>query len=117
MPIQLILTLVTKHDPKPLARQLRKELLDLPVEDVSFATYEQTAGARGGAIDWTRLLVTVAASGGVLSTLITATQAWLANRQQSKIIVEIDGDKLVLVGISDAERQRLIKLWLKRHTK
>jgi len=115
MSIQVGLTLIAENDPEYLARQLRRELLNLPVEDAKFATCEQAIGVRSAAIDWTRLFVTLAASGGVLSTLITAVQAWLAHRQKSKVVVEIDGNKLELTGSTDAERQRLIELWLRQH--
>jgi hypothetical protein len=115
MSIMVVLTLITEEKPESLARHLRKEILSLPVKDVEFATIEQAIGTRSAAIDWTRLFVTLAASGGVLSTLITAIQVWLTHRRGNKVVVEVDGDKLELSDSTDEERQKLIELWLKEH--
>lgn len=61
------------------------------------------------------LVVALAASGGVLTTLIGALQAWLLRSSARQVVVEIDGDRLEVTGVSNEERRRLIAAWLDRH--
>jgi len=116
MPVHLTLTLVTEDEPEPLMRQLRQEILELPVEDVDFGQREQPPGAKGTAIDWNMLLVTLVASGGVVTTLITVIQTWLTRHERSRIVVEIDGDRLELTSVTDKQRQEIIDQWLAQHS-
>ena len=98
-------------------RQLRRELLELDVEAADFVAAgpaPQRAKA-GTPIDWGKLLVTFAASGGVLTTLINVLQSWINRRQASSIALEIDGDRLEITGTPTEEQRRLIDLWLSRH--
>lgn len=99
-----------------LTRQLRSELLELDVEAV-----ELTRGGKappkskaGDAITWGTLLLTLAASGGVLTTLIQVLQSWLTRHEQRSLTLEIDGDRLEITGISSKEQRRLVEAWLHR---
>ena len=100
-----------------LTRQLRDELLDLDLESVDLVSNgvlppkskvvePLTLGA---------LLLTLAASGGVITTLINAIQSWLTRHDRRSVTLEIDGDKLEVGGISPEEQQRLIDAWAGRH--
>lgn len=120
--IHLLLNLDTEpeDDDEELARlteQLREDLMELDVE----AAYLVRAGEAperakaGDPVAWGTLLVTLAASGGVLTTLINALQSWLTRRERRSVTVEIGGDKLEVTGISSKEQQRLINAWLSRH--
>jgi hypothetical protein len=98
-------------------RQLRRELLELDVEAADFVAAgpaPQTAKA-GMPIDWGKLLVTLTASGGALTTLINVLHSWISRRQQGSIALEIDGDRLEITGTPTEEQRRLIDLWLSRH--
>ena len=63
------------------------------------------------------ILVTLAASGGVLTTVITAIQAWLLHRRSSSVTLKLDNDELTLAGRGpySVEQKRAIELWLSRH--
>ena len=100
-----------------IARRLREELLELDVEAVEFAKSGETPeGAKvGPAIDWNTLLLTLAASGGVLTTIIGVLQSWLTRHERRSVTLEIDGDRVEITGISSAEQKRLIDAWLRRH--
>lgn len=121
--LRLTLTLdggpeATAEDLESLAHSLRGDLLELDVQAVDLARGEAPAGIRGGpAIDWTTILVTLAASGGVLTTVITAIQAWLVHRRSSSVTLKVDDDELTLAGPGpySAEQKRAIDLWLSRH--
>jgi hypothetical protein len=99
------------------SRQLREELLELDVESVDYVTNgELLEGAKSGTpIDWNTLLLTFAASGGVITTIINLLQSWLARHDKRTIVLEIDGDKLEVTGISSKEQKQLIDKWLSRH--
>jgi hypothetical protein len=99
------------------ARQLREELLELDVETVEFAKGGETPeGAKAGAApDLSTILLTLAASGGVLTTIIGVLQSWLTRHERRSVTLEIDGDKIEITGISSEEQKRLIDAWMHRH--
>jgi hypothetical protein len=70
-----------------LARQVRHELLGLgEIENVHSRLTPAGPGTKAvGGIDWQTLIVTLAASGGVLTTLISAVQAVLSRHSQAPL--------------------------------
>jgi hypothetical protein len=99
-----------------ITRRLREEILKLDVEDVDLVKAgEIPKGARAGdIITLGSLLVTLAASGGVLPSIINAVQSWLGRTKEShSITLEVGGDKLEVTGISSQTQQQLIDTWLK----
>ncbi|MFG2106479.1 hypothetical protein [Micromonospora chersina] len=103
-----------------LARQLRQELLELDVEAVSAVTTgEAPEGSR--AMDATTvgaLLVSLGSAGPFIGPVVGLIQHWLsrASHLDRTVRVEIDGDVLVLGGASDAERSRLVDMYVQRHS-
>jgi hypothetical protein len=80
------------------------------------AEAEPPAGAKvGDPASVNSLVVALAASGGVLTTLIGALQAWLVRSSARQIVVEIDGDRIEVSGASTEERRELTAAWLNRH--
>jgi hypothetical protein len=118
---QLLVTFDTDTDTdtedlERLTRQLREELSDLDVQADLMTGGSAPANAMAGdIIEWGTLLVTLAASGGVITTLINVLQAWLTRHDRRCVTLEINGDKLQVTGISSAEQQQLIDAWLNRH--
>ncbi len=111
-----------EDDPEEIERftqQLREDLTELDVEAVDLVRAGETpAKAKvGDPITWGTLLLTLAASGGVITTVINVLQSWLTRQERRSISLEIDGDKLEIKGISSKEQQRLINEWRSRHTK
>jgi hypothetical protein len=100
-----------------ITRQLRVELLQLGADRVDYATgLSVPAGAKGDVGTLGTLLLTLAASGGVLTTMINGVQSWLASkRERGTATLEIDGDKLTVTGISTTDQSRLIDAWINRH--
>ncbi len=100
-----------------LTRQLRSELLELDVEAVEIPRGGKAPrkAKAGDAITWGSLLLTLAASGGVLTTLIQVLQSWLTRHEQRSLTLEIDGDRLEITGVSSKEQRRLVEAWLHRH--
>lgn len=120
--IQLIVTLDAKPDTdaedlERLTRQLRDELSELDVQADLVTGGSAPANTKAGdVIEWGTLLLTLAASGGVITALINAIQAWLTNRNQpATIITEIGGEKLQITGNPSPEQQQLVKAFLHRH--
>jgi Effector Associated Constant Component 1 len=99
------------------ARQLRETLLDLDVDQVALAqTGEAPAGSKGIPIDWSTLLVTLAASGSALTAVINTVQSWLSRQGQQSVTLEMGGDKLILTGASSQQQQELVDNWIRRHS-
>jgi hypothetical protein len=95
---------------------LRRELLEF--DDVEVAPVpggEPPPGSR--AIDPATvgaLLVTVANS-QLFGRIVSAIRTWLGAQPERSITVEIDGDSLVLTGVSSEDQIRLADEWFARH--
>ncbi len=101
-----------------LSRDLRAALLECPeVQTAEARALPPEMAIKGAAaIDWNTILVALA-SGGALSTLIAALQAWVQTRRQVSVTVELDGDTLTIVGRGPySEEQRMaIEQFRARH--
>ncbi len=95
-----------------LAGRLREEIAGGVADDVSHPSIRPPPGAKGGALEWAQLLVTMA---GTLPPLIMAVQGWLGRHRGAAVTVEIDGDTLTLGEASEAEQRRLVDAFLARH--
>jgi hypothetical protein len=100
------------EDQAELAWGLQRDLLAHDVDNLSYPSADSPAGAKGDALEWAQLVVTVV---GALPPLIEALRFWLGRHRGASITVEIDGDRLTLIEPSDAERQDLIAAWIWRH--
>ncbi len=100
-----------------LCRQLQNDLLEIEVDAARISEAAAApSGSKGiGPTDLSTLLVTLAASGGVFTTLINAVQSWSARHGDHSVTLEMDGDKLSLTGISASDQQRIVDQWLARH--
>ena len=95
-----------------LALGLQQELLRLPVNDVARPTGILPAGARGSALEWAQLVVTLA---GSLPPLIATVRGWVGRHSGVSVTLEIDGDRLTLSDASPMERRELVDAWMQRH--
>lgn len=118
---QLLVTLDAEPDTdseelERLTRQLWEELAELEVQaDLMTGGPAPVNAKAGDVITWGTLLLTLAASGGAITTLINVLQAWLTRHDRRCVTLEINGDKLQVTGISSAEQKQLIDAWLSRH--
>lgn len=103
-----------------LAGYLREELLQLDLDDVTaLRTGAAPEGSR--AVDLVAaggLLVSLGRSAEQLRAVVSAIKGWLrrAGGAQRTVRLEIGGDSLELSGASDADQQRLIDLFISRHS-
>ena len=95
-----------------LTTRLRDEMLERGVDDVEHPEAEAPAGAKGGALEWAQLVVTMA---GTLGPMIVALRSWLGRHPRAAVTLEIDGDKLTLNEASAEDQQRLVETFLARH--
>lgn len=96
-----------------LLRELREHGLDF--EQVPGAA-PSPLGAKdaGQALSASQILLSLAASGGVLVTLIGAVQAWLQRNGGKKVTIEIDGHKLELQGVSSEQQELLMRTFMSK---
>lgn len=118
----LLLVLEPEPDIEPdeverAARLLRAELQESDIESVASVTSEDAPeGAKGDPVSLGALLITLSATGGVVTTLIWTARDWLTrNTTARRISVTIDGDTIVLEKASAQERSALIDAYIRRH--
>jgi hypothetical protein len=100
-----------------LAGRLRAELLDLDVETVRQPVRgEEPGDAKGtGLLAAGELVVRLAASPEVLASIIAGVRSWLRRNHARSVKLTLGGDALEVSGVSSAEQERLIDLWVSRH--
>jgi hypothetical protein len=105
------------RDIEELSRGLSNELLELDVDRVSPAAASPPDGAKvGDAVTWQTLLVTLSASGGVLTGVIAAVSEWLRRRRDPvSIVLKIGQDSITLPVPTEEERRVLIETFVQRH--
>jgi hypothetical protein len=125
--VEDVLRLALRWAPEPEAdpeqveragRQLRAELLALDVDDVVLASSKSappgSKGVDAGSLG--ELMVTMSASGGVFTTVVSAVRGWLARREDAATVkLTIDGDTLELGRANDEERSELIRAFIQSH--
>jgi len=101
-----------------LSQQLRNDLLKLNVKDVDYLLKENSMNGTkaGDIISWETLIVTLAASGGVITTLVNFIIGWLKRNEGRSVVLELNGNKLEVSGLSASEQKELIETWLKRNS-
>jgi len=100
-----------------LTLRLKEDLLQLELEAVDLPNVERAPlGAKvGDPLSWGTIFVTLAASGGVLTTLIGTIQSWLSRNERHSVKIKIGDDTLEVTNLPSDEQSRLIKHWIQRH--
>jgi hypothetical protein len=100
-----------------LAGRLRAELLGLDVSAVrQSARGEAPEDAKGaGLLAAGELVVGLVVSPEVLASIIDTVRSWLGRNRARSVKLTLGGDALEVSGVSSAEQQRLIDLWVTRH--
>jgi hypothetical protein len=103
-----------------LAGYLRADLLRLDVDDVRVVSAgAPPPGARGigvAAVD--ALLIALSQSAQELRSVVSSVRDWLrrADEPSRTVRLELDGDVLELSQASMADQDRLVELFISRHT-
>ena len=103
-----------------LTGYLRSELLQLDVEDVrALPAGESPPGARGfDAAAVGALLIALGQSAEGLQSVVSVIRGWLRRGEGEgrAVRLELGGDALELSQASTADQERLIELFVSRHT-
>jgi hypothetical protein len=103
-----------------LTGYLRSELLQLDVEDVNaLPAGEPPPGARGfDAATVGALMIALGQSAEGLRLVVSAIKGWLrrGDGKGRKVRLELGGDALELSQASTADQERLIEMFVRRHT-
>src|SRR5512144_298864 len=70
------------------------------------------AGAKGAALEWAQLVVTLA---GNLPALAVFVRGWAADHRATRVRLELEGDVIELDGATDAQSRQLLERFLARH--
>ncbi len=97
------------------ARQLRRELLQLDVDDVQLvAEGSPPSGAR--AVDPGLVAsLAVAAGQGVIGAVVRAVTEWVGRRTSRVVKLTIEGDSIELANVSNDDQHMLVAAFLARH--
>ncbi|MDQ1647316.1 MAG: hypothetical protein QOJ50_3500 [Cryptosporangiaceae bacterium] len=97
--------------------QLRRDLLQLAVEHVTVPPGDPAPeGSRGAdAAALGLLLVQLLPSLPAIREVVRVVRAWAAQSPDRTAVLEIDGDRLEVTGISADEQASLVRLWSARH--
>ena len=97
--------------------RLRAELLDLDVDTVRQPVLgEAPEDAKGaGLLAAGQLVVGLVATPEVLASFIGTIRSWLGRNSARSVKLTLGGDALEVSGVSSAEQDRLIDLWVARH--
>ena len=100
-----------------LAARLRAELLDLDVEAVQRPVRgDAPADAKGVGLQAAgELVVRLVASPEVLASIIGGVRSWLGRNRARGVKRILDVDAIDANGVSSAQQDRLIDLWVTRH--
>jgi hypothetical protein len=97
-----------------VARSLRSDLLELDVDAVARPEAPAPDGARaGGVVALGTLLVTLGPT--MLGSVCTTIEDWFKRRGSRRIELEIDGDRIVIDGVSGEDQRRLVETFVARH--
>jgi hypothetical protein len=103
-----------------LTGYLRAELLQLDVEDVrALSAGEPPPGSRAfGAVTVGALLIALGQSAAGLRSVVSAVRDWLrrGDGTHRNVRLELGGDALELSQASAADQERLVELFIRRHT-
>lgn len=97
------------------ASQLRRELLELDVDDVKAPEGgEAPVGTRGAAAAEIGTLL-VAVGHAAIGPVVAAIQSWVARRASRSVKLTIDGDSIEVSNVSPEDQRELIQSFLARH--
>lgn len=94
-----------------LMRRLKEDLRHVDADDVRHLPAEAPPGAKGAALDWAQVIVTMS---GSLPPLIALVRSFSRRNRDCGVVLEAEGDTLRLEGGSEDERRQLAEAWLAR---
>ena len=95
----------TKDFIRDLAQQIQAENIATDIKKINRNSFKGNIP-----IDYNAIIITLLASGGLVTTLVNLIQSKLET--QRKISIEINGEKLELLGLSNETQQELTRLFI-----
>jgi hypothetical protein len=95
------------------ASKLRRELLELPVADVQLSSSgPPPPGSRAAdAVEVGALVVALARSPGLASSIGQALSAWISSRHGRSAVVQLGDDRIELSGIAEGDQAHMLALF------
>jgi Effector Associated Constant Component 1 len=108
---------VTEEEREETLLHLQRELLETDVRAVeNDPNALPPTGAKGLAVGLDSLLITLAGSGSLLSTVVSTVGTWLTERRKCSATLKLDGDEITITNPSAEDQRKLIAAFLARHS-
>ena len=95
----------TKDFVRDLAQEIQTENIATDIKKTNRNSFKGNIP-----IDYNAIIITLLASGGLITTLVNLIQSKLET--QRKIFIEIEGEKLELTGVSNETQQEITRLYI-----
>lgn len=97
--------------------RLRAELLDFDVDAVQRPVRgEAPEDSKSAGLQTVgELIVRLVTSPEVLISVVSGIRSWLGRNRIRSVKLTLNGDALEVTGVSSAEQDRLIEMWVTRH--
>ncbi|MFC4013667.1 hypothetical protein ACFOY2_41005 [Nonomuraea purpurea] len=117
--LALVLSLPDDFEPEEIDEEtasLAQSLSPLGTVVGTTTSARDPAGAKGIEVVIGVLMLTVTASRQLLENVVAVVKAWTERSSARSVVIEFAGDRLEITGASAADLDRLIELFVDRHT-
>jgi hypothetical protein len=101
------------EDVASLSTRLRDALRETDAQSVELPRRgDAPAGAKGEALQWGTLVVTVLSS-GALTGVVEATREWIGRQKHGSVRIKVGDDELELSSAAPEEQRLVVEEWLR----
>jgi hypothetical protein len=101
---------------RELTGSLRRELLELDVDEVELATDPALPDtAKAGGVSLPDLLIVSLSNSAALAAVIRLLQGWITRSRGRKVTIKLGKDSVEIDGASREEEAKLIASWIDQH--
>jgi Effector Associated Constant Component 1 len=98
-----------------MSQQLRAELAELGLSQVTALRADAPPGTRGGGVDWSTLVMSLNASGGAITLVLAIVKGWLRRtRAAHGVDLKVNGASIHLTAATTEQQEELIQAFLRK---
>jgi hypothetical protein len=98
-----------------VSQQLREELAELGLAQVSALRADAPPGTRGGGADWSTLLMSLNASGGAITMVLAIVKGWLRRTHLAHgVDLKVNGASIHVTAATSEQQEEMIQAFLRQ---